>query len=130
MKQKCKPFEVQGAWLSRLSMWHLGTADTMFAVESTPYIVWEPEDCTHVLVPERDFEDNEDSEWSIRDTEDDVTVSDSADSDFDDPLEDGFESDDVEWCTTSSKLQTWEIVVDLCSKVSKRQKYQLMPLVL
>ncbi len=23
MKRKCKPFEVQGAWLSRLSMWHL-----------------------------------------------------------------------------------------------------------
>jgi hypothetical protein len=33
MKQKCNPFEVLAAWLARLSMWHLGTANVMFAVQ-------------------------------------------------------------------------------------------------
>ncbi len=45
-KRKCLPFEVLGSWLSRLSMWHIGTADTMFSVESIKCMVWKPDEGT------------------------------------------------------------------------------------
>ncbi len=92
--------------------------------------MWDPDDSAYVLSPDTYFQDDGDSDWSTRDTEDDGTLSDTEDPDIHHPLEDGYESDDMVWCTTAAKLQTWEIDVDLGTKVSKRQKYQLMPLIL
>jgi hypothetical protein len=47
MKVNCRPFEVLSSWLSRLTMWHIGMADVMFVLESTEYIVWDPDSSTY-----------------------------------------------------------------------------------
>ena len=121
VKKTCNPFEVLGAWLARLSMWHLGTADVLFAVESTSYIVWDPDIGAYVLLPDSYFHDDGDPDWCPEASDDDGTLSDAEELEND---------DDMAWCTTAAKLQTWEIDVDLGTKVSKRKKYQLMPLIL
>ena len=33
MNGKCLPFQVLGAWMARLSMWHLGLGDALFTSE-------------------------------------------------------------------------------------------------
>ena len=85
----------------------MGTADVLFAVESTSYIVWDPDIGAYVLLPDSYFHDDGDSDWCAEASDEDMA-----------------------WCTTAAKLQTWEIDVDLGTKVSKRKKYQLMPLIL
>jgi hypothetical protein len=47
-----QPFEVLGTWMARLSIWHIGTADTMFAVESTADIVWKEEISAYAVCEE------------------------------------------------------------------------------
>ena len=64
-KQNCLPFEVLGSWLARLSMWHIGTADTMFSVESTESIVWNAETKSYSVKKEYVSDDDNDSNWRL-----------------------------------------------------------------
>jgi hypothetical protein len=128
VKQKCAPFEVLGDWLARLSMWHIGTADTLFALESTNSIVWNENSAEYVIdLDSKDYEVS-DSDWSPVDlvcgdssSEDDYGSSDA------DNAEDS-EDDDMAWCGTVPTLQTWETSIDTGTLYSKRNKFQQMPL--
>jgi len=128
VKQKCAPFEVLGDWLARLSMWHIGTADTLFALESTKSIVWNENSAEYVIdLDSKDYEVS-DSDWSPVDlvcgdssSEDDYGSSDA------DNAEDS-EDDDMAWCGTVATLQTWETSIDTGTLYSKRNKFQQMPL--
>ena len=126
-KQNCLPFEVLGSWLSRLSMWHIGTADTMFSVESTKLIVWNTETMSYSM--ERDFvsDDDDDSTYTLSQLEE-GSSSDDEDSYGSLWEDEQYDSDDMLWCTSVAQLDTWNEFVDTGSKHSKRVKYQLLPL--
>jgi hypothetical protein len=126
-KQNCLPFEVLGSWLSRLSMWHIGTADTMFSVESTKLIVWNTETMSYSM--ERDFvsDDDDDSTYTLSQLEE-GSSSDDEDSYGSLWEDEQYDSDDMLWCTSVAQLDTWNECVDTGSKHSKRVKYQLLPL--
>ena len=61
------PFEVLGSWMARLGMWHIGTADTMFAVESTVDIVWNQDKAAYAICEECLPDDSRDSDWTPMD---------------------------------------------------------------
>jgi hypothetical protein len=129
-KLKCLPFEVLGDWLARLSMWHIGMADTMFAVESAKGLVWDETTTSYVASPDYLSEDVDDSDWnsdSIYEEFDGICNSDE-DEDNSTCSEDGYESDDISWCSMSPSMQTWAKTTEKHVKVSMRKKYQLMPL--
>jgi hypothetical protein len=46
-------------------MWHLGTADTMFAVASTASIVWNPETLSFILKSDCVVDDDDDSDFNF-----------------------------------------------------------------
>ena len=121
-KKKVLPFEVLGNWLARLSMWHIGTADIMFAVESTEHIVWKPETSAYGFREECLSDDGHDSDWTPIDLTAE-TSSDESDAERDD-------SEDMDWCFTVPTLPTWDVDVETGKKVSNRCKYQLKPMVL
>ena len=129
MKENCLPFEVLGSWLSRLSMWNIGTADIMFAVESTKSIVWNDEKMSYSVKAEDISNDDDDSNWRLSQSEG-GSASSEAYSDNDNCAEEDIDSEDFSWCSAGATMQTWEHCVELGSKVSMRAKYQLMPLVL
>ena len=83
--------------------------------------MWDPDIGAYVLLPDTYFHDDGDADWCPEASDDDGTLSDAEELQND---------DDMAWCATAAKLQTWEIDVDLGTKVSKRKKYQLMPLIL
>jgi hypothetical protein len=129
MKQKCLPFEVLGSWLARLSMWHLGTADTMFAVEFSDSIEWNDATSSYTLKIEYVSNDADDSNWRPSQCDDGGSSS-SGDTEGDERVADENDSDDLLWCTSAPRLPTWQHCVELGTKFSTRVKYQLMPLVL
>ena len=129
MKQKCLPFEVLGSWLARLSMWHLGTADTMFAVEFSDSIEWNDATSSYTLNIEYVSNDADDSNWRPSQCDDGGTSS-SGDTEDDERVADENDSDDFLWCTSAPTLPTWQHCLELDTKFSTRKKYQLMPLVL
>ena len=128
-KKKVLPFEVLGNWLARLSMWHIGLADTMFAIESTKDIVWKPEILAYDLCEECSSEDGNDSDWT-RGNFSDETSSDESDVVSDECPGEHYDSDDMHWCSTVPTLPTWDIKVESGTKLSNRCKYQLKPLVI
>ena len=128
-KKKVLPFEVLGNWLARLSMWHIGMADTMFAIESTKDIVWKPEILAYALCEECSSDDGNDSDWTRVDLSDE-TSTDESDVDSDECRGEDYDSDDMDWCRTVPTLPTWDIKVELGTKLSNRCKYQLKPLVI
>jgi hypothetical protein len=128
-KKKVLPFEVLGHWLARLSMWHIGTADTMFAVEANKDIVWNPEMSTYALCEECVSDDGDDSDWTPIDLSNDTSSDESDVVHVEGPGEQ-YDSDDMGWCSTVPTLSTWDIKVELGTKVSNRCKYQLKPFVL
>ena len=129
MKQKCAPFEVLGDWLARLSMWHIGTADTMFAVESTESVVWNPTVGEYVLSFHCNENDVSDSEWTPGRTEEEESMGEEADYYTASDNDGEYESDDMAWCSTAATLVTWETCQQYGTIHSKRKKYQQMPLV-
>ena len=128
-QKKVLPYEVLGNWLARLSMWHIGAADTMFAIESTPNIVWKPETSAYALCEECLPEDGYDSDWTPIDLSHE-TSSDESDFVRDECPSQLSDSDDMDWCSTVPTLPTWHIKEELGTKVSKRIKYQMKPLVM
>ena len=125
--QKCLPFEVLGSWLSRLSMWHIGTADTMFSVESTKWIVWNSETMSYSMKREFVSDDDDDSNWRLSQNEEGISSGEEAsDGSF---LEDEqYDSEDMSWCHFAARMETWNECVETGSKHSNRVKYQLLPL--
>ena len=103
-------------------MWHIGTADTMFAVESNNEIVWKPEISAYALCEECSSDDGQDSDWTPIDLTAE-TSSDESDAERDD-------SEDMDWYFTVPTLPTWDVDVETGTKVSNRCKDQLKPLVL
>jgi len=128
-KKNVLPFEVLGTWMARLSMWHIGTADTMFAVESTADIVWKQEISAYAICEKCVSDDGYDSDWTPIDVTE-VTSSDESECMRPEGPGEHSDSDDVEWCSTAPSLLTWNIHEDLGIKVSNRCKYQLKPLAL
>ena len=127
--ETCLPFQCMGSWFSRLSMWHIGTAETMFAVDSTPHIVWDPDTCTYIVSPDYVSDDEYDSDWSPIQDVDDCSASESSESGYSAEENDSEDSDDMSWCRLAPKLQTWNRNNLIENKTSKRTKYQLHPLV-
>jgi hypothetical protein len=129
IKQKCAPFEVLGDWLARLSMWHIGTADTMFAVESTQSVVWNPTVQEYEMSYDCNVNDESDSEWTPGRTEDEESMEED-DIFYRASNNDGeYDSDDMAWCSTAATLETWETCEQYGTKYSKRTKFQQMPIV-
>jgi hypothetical protein len=129
MKQKCAPFEVLGDWLARLSMWHIGTADTMFAVESTTSVVWNPSVGEYVMSVAFNENDESDSEWTPEHTEDEESMVENDVFDRATNNDGEYDSDDTAWCRTAATLETWETCLQSGNMHSKRKKFQQMPLV-
>ena len=86
-------------------MWHIGTADTMFAVESNNEIVWKPEISAYALCEECYSDDGQDSDWTPIDLTGE-TSSDESDAVRDDCPADYSDSDDMDWCLTVPTLPT------------------------
>ena len=128
LKRKCLPFEVLGSWLSRLSMWHIGTADTMFSVDSIKCIKWKPEQGMYGFKNDIDDDHEDDSEWTPLDWVNESSDADESDTDSDEVPPEEYESDDDEWCFMAATMQTWVMSEDLHTKRSNRVKYQLQPL--
>ena len=128
-KQNCLPFEVLGSWLSRLSMWHIGAADTMFSVESTKLIVWNTETKSYSMKKEFVSDDDDDSNWRLSQLEEGSSSFDE-DSDGSSREDEQYDSEDMLWCTSVARMDTWDQCVDTGSKYSKRVKYQLLPFLL
>jgi hypothetical protein len=127
---KCFPFEVLGSWLARLSMWHLGLADVMFAEVSTKYIVWDPGRSTYIGSAAYYSDDDRDSDWEPP-SDADASISSESDDDghrIDNTIHFEYESDDMSWCGTAATLHTWDHT-EACH-LSRRQKFQQRPLVL
>jgi hypothetical protein len=127
-KVTCRPFEVLGSWLSRLSMWHIGMADVMFALESTKYIVWDPDTSTYVANNDCLSDDPYDSDWTpIHNVNADT---DSEDSDISNAssVQDDYDSDDISWCRSAASLQTWDTSQQSGRMMSRRRKFQQRPL--
>jgi hypothetical protein len=110
-------------------MWNIGTADIMFAVESTKSIVWNDEKMSYSVKAEDISNDDDDSNWRLSQSEGGSTSS-EAYSDNDNCAEEDIDSEDFSWCSAGATMQTWEHCVELGTKISMRAKYQLMPLVL
>jgi len=123
------PFEVLGSWMARLGMWQIGTADTMFAVESTGDIVWNQDKAAYAICEECLPDESGDSDWTPIDLTE-TTDSDESEGMRQEGTEEHSESDDLEWCCTVPSMPTWKIDEDLGVKVSNRCKFQLKPLVL
>jgi len=127
MKQKCLPFEVLGSWLARLSMWHIGTADTMFSEESVKYIAWDAELEMYGSMRDIDEDDDDDKDWTPHDWEKECGTSEDNDTEVDAGLAEGSDSEDVSWCALSASMLTWDWCEESNSKVSNRVKYQQQP---
>jgi hypothetical protein len=125
---KCEPFEVLGSWLSRLSMWHLGMAHTMFAENSTKDIIWCPVTSTYTGSTEYESDDDNDLDWTPS-CEDDSGSASEEDDDCTGTAE-GYESDDLTWCVNARTLDTWDHTRVLHGKRSNRKKFQQRPVVL
>jgi flagellin-specific chaperone FliS len=125
---KCEPFEVLGSWLSRLSMWHLGMAHTMFAEISTKDIIWCPVTSTYTGSTEYEYDDDNDLDWTPS-CEDDSGSASEEDDDCTGTAE-GYESDDLTWCLNARTLDTWDHTTVLHGKRSNRRKFQQRPVVL
>jgi hypothetical protein len=110
-------------------MWHVGAADTMFALECNKDIVWKPEMSTYAMCEECVSDDGKDSDWTPIDLSDE-TSSDESDVVHVECAGEQYDSDDMGWCSTVPTLSTWDIKVELGTKVSTRCKFQLKPLVL
>jgi hypothetical protein len=93
------PFEVLGSWMARLGMWHIGTADTMFAVESTVDIVWNQDKAAYAICEECLPDDSRDSDWTPIDLTE-TTDSDESEGVRQEGPGEHSESDDLEWCWT------------------------------
>ncbi len=74
-------------------------------------------------------DDDGDSNWRLSQSEE-GSSSDDEDSELHQGAEEEYDSEDSFECTSAATMETWEHCVDLGTKVSKRVKYQLMPLVL
>jgi hypothetical protein len=129
MQRKCTPFEVLGDWLARLSMWHIGTADTLFAVESTKALVWNPTSAKYVITSETNLSDDSDSEWTLVHAVDEDSSSEEEEFITELHLDVEYDSDDMAWCSTAATLQTWETCIHTGNMHSMRTKYQQTPLV-
>jgi hypothetical protein len=124
---KCRPFQVLGSWLSRLSMWHLGLANVMFAEDSTKDIIWDPSTSTFIGCTIYPSDDENDHDWTPSCEGD---SSDSAEDSEDYIASDaGYESEDLSWCVNAYTLNTWDHRSRLEAKASKRKKFQQRPLV-
>ena len=116
------------AWLSHLSMWHLGMVDVMFAEAATKDIVWDPATSTYIGSKEYYSDDEDDPDWNpLHDGE---TSASSDDSDDCSDTNAGYDSDDLAWCANAGTINTWEHKTVLRTKVSRRRKFQQRPLVL
>jgi hypothetical protein len=129
LKQKCLPFEVLGSWLARLSMWHIGTADTMFTAESVKYIIWDTEEGAYGCKSGIDNDDEDDSDWLVEECEIEGSSSEDNDSDIEYDSTQDYDSDDVSWCATAATMLTWDICEESNAMVSKRVKYQQQPVI-
>ena len=122
---KCQPFQVLGSWLSRLSMWHLGLANAMFAEGSNKDIIWDPTTSTFIGSTTYPSDDENDHDWTP--SCDDENTSSAEDS------EDGIasgaanESEDLSWCVNACTLNTWDYTSRLGAKASRRNKFQQRP---
>ena len=125
---KCEPFEVLGSWLSRLSMWHLGMAHTMFAEISTKDIIWCPVTSTYTGSTEYESDDDNDLDWTTS-CEDDSGSASEEDDDCTGTAE-GYESEDLTWCVNARTLDTWDHTTVLHGKRSNRKKFQQGPVFL
>ena len=125
--EKLLPFEVLGNWLTRLSMWHIGTADMMFAVESTPEVVWKPDLSVYGLKSDCSSEGDIDSDWTPIDVGEESTSDDEMVLGFQLASDDDYESEDITWCSQAATMHTWEAIDLTGSKVSSRRKYQQIP---
>jgi hypothetical protein len=126
-KKNCLPFEVLGSWLSRLSMWHIGTADTMFSVESTKLIVWDSDTMSYSMKKEFVSDDDDDSNWRLSQLEEGRSSCEEA-SDGSLWEDEQYDSEDMSWCTNAARMVTWDEGLEMGSKHSLRVKYQLLPL--
>ena len=126
-KKNCLPFEVLGSWLSRLSMWHIGTADTMFSVESTKLIVWDSDTMSYSMKKEFVSDDDDDSNWRLSQLEEGRSSCEEA-SDGSLWEDEQYDSEDMSWCTNAARMVTWDEGLEMGSKHSLRAKYQLLPL--
>jgi hypothetical protein len=86
----------------------------MFAVESTKSIVWNDETTSYIVKSECISDDDDDINWRL--------------SQFDEDSSSDDEDSDLLWCTSSATIDTWGQRLEFGTKVSKRVKYQLMPL--
>jgi hypothetical protein len=102
----------------------------MFALESTKYIVWDPDTSTYVANNDCLSDDPYDSDWTpIHNVNDDT---DSEDSDISNAssVQDDYDSDDISWCRSAASLQTWVPSQQYGRMMSRRRKFQQRPLVL
>jgi hypothetical protein len=111
-----------------LSMWHIGTADTLFSVEPIKCIVWKPEQGMYGFKNDIDDDHEDDSEWTPIDWVNECSDAEDSETDCDEVPPAEYESDDDEWCFLAATMQTWKISEDLLTKRSNRVKYQLQPL--
>ena len=107
--------------MSRLSMWHLGMADIMFAECSTKKIIWDPGTSMFIGSAECDADNDNDHDWT--------PLGDGGDSSSSDEDED-YDSEDVSWCAAACTLNTWEHTSSGHKSGSKRKKFQQRPLLL
>ena len=108
-------------------MWHIGTADTMFSVESTQLMVWNSQTTSYSMKIDFVSDDDDDSNWRLSQHEEGSSP-DEEDSDGSLWEDEQYDSDDMSWCTFAARMDTWNECVETGSKHSKRVKYQLLPL--
>ncbi len=125
--EKLLPFEVLENWLTRLSMWHIGTADTMFAGESTPEVVWKPDLSVYGVKSDCLLEGDIDSDWTPIEVGEESTSDDELVLGLGLASADDYDSDDITWCSKAATMHTWEPIDLTGTKVSNRVKYQHIP---
>jgi hypothetical protein len=108
-------------------MWHIGTADTMFSVESTKLIVWDSDTMSYSMKKEFVSDDDDDSNWRLSQLEEGRSSCEEA-SDGSLWEDEQYDSEDMSWCTNAARMVTWDEGLEMGSKHSLRVKYQLLPL--
>jgi hypothetical protein len=63
----------------------------------------------------------------LPDWEKECVTSEDNDTDVDDGLAEGSDSEDVSWCALSASMLTWDWCEESNAKVSNRVKYQQQP---
>lgn len=141
-KKKCLPFEVLGAWMGRLSLWHTGLAVDYFLDAAWDDCEWMDahttvEWCafTKSYLTKQEFgtayKSDADSDWNMTSDfyKSCTTVKDyKYDSSSDDDENDiGIESEDVAWMSRSALVSTWKTTNDGVRR-SMRARFQKYPI--